>query len=97
MEEHRDESSEGSGSNPVESVNIQLVNALTRMTEFFEKHEAQIARLEQSNLKMADDVALKGFLKFNPLKFDGEPDEEKAERWMETLENIYAALKYIEK
>ena len=56
MEEHRDESSEGSGSNPVESVNIQLVNALTRMTEFFEKQETQIARLEQSNLETADDV-----------------------------------------
>ena len=36
------------------------------------------------------------FKKFNPLKFDGEPDEEKAERWMETLEDIYAALKYTE-
>ena len=66
------------------------------MTEFFEKQETRIARLEQLNLETTDDVALKGFKKFNPLKFDGEPDEEKAERWIETLEDIYAALKYTE-
>ena len=96
MEARGTELGEGFRSNPVENMNAQLVIALTQMTEFFEKQETRIARLEQSNLETADDVALKGFMKFNPLKFDGEPDEEKAERWMETLEDIYAALNYTE-
>ena len=87
---------EGSRGDPVENVNAQLVTALTRMTEYFEKQDARIGRLEQPILETAEDVALERFQKFSPPKFDGDPDEEKAERWMETLEDIYAALKYTE-
>ena len=85
---------EGSGSNPAGSVNAQLVITLTKMNEYFEKQEARIRILEQPNLETADDVALERFQKFHPLRFNGQPDEKKAERWMKTLDDICAALKY---
>ena len=53
---------------------------LTKITEYFEKQETRIGRLEQPNLETADDVALERFQKFHPPKFDGEPDEEKTKR-----------------
>ena len=86
----------GSGSTSVENLNAQLVIALTRMNEYFEKQDAQIGRLEQPILETVEDVALERFQKFSPPTFDGESNEEQAERWMETLEDIYAALKYTE-
>ena len=85
---------EGSGSNPAESVNAQLVIALTKMTEYFEKQEAQIGRLEQPILETADDVTLQRFQKFRPPTFNGEGGVDGAERWIETIEKIYRALKY---
>ena len=46
---------------------------------------------------VAEDVALERFQKLHPLKFDGETDVEKTERWRETLEDIYTAIEYTEK
>ncbi|XP_027156937.1 uncharacterized protein LOC113758127 [Coffea eugenioides] len=43
-----------------------------------------------------EDRALERFLKFNPLKFIGEPDPEIAENWLERMTNIFAALDYTE-
>ena len=93
METHGSELVEGSESNSTGNVNTQLVTAMTRMTEYF---EARIEKLEQPKLEATDDLALRRFQKLQPPKFDGEADVEKAENWMETLEDIYAALEYTE-
>ena len=66
MERQGREFGEGSGSNPAESVNAQLLAALTQMTEYFEKQDTRIGRLEQPILETADDVALERFQKFRP-------------------------------
>ena len=64
------------------------------MTEYFEKQDTQIGRQEQPILKTADDVALERLMKFHHPKFNGDPNEERAEKWIETIKAIYAALKY---
>ena len=46
MDRQGHEFGEGSGSTSIENVNAQLVTALTRMIEFFDKQDAQILRLE---------------------------------------------------
>ena len=64
------------------------------MTEYFEKQEAQIGRLEQPILETTDDVALQRFQKFRPPTFNGKGGVDEAEKWIETIEKIYRALKY---
>ena len=44
--------------------------------------------------KVPDDVALDRFQKFRPPIFNGEMGDEAAEKWIETVEKIYRALKY---
>nr|XP_027100386.1 uncharacterized protein LOC113719373 [Coffea arabica] len=45
---------------------------------------------------IGQDRALEIFQKFSPLKFLEGPDPEGAERWLETMINIFAALNYAE-
>ncbi|XP_027155386.1 uncharacterized protein LOC113755620, partial [Coffea eugenioides] len=45
---------------------------------------------------MGQDRALERFQKFSPPKFLGGSDPEGAERWLETMINIFAALNYTE-
>ncbi|XP_071901600.1 uncharacterized protein [Coffea arabica] len=45
---------------------------------------------------MGQDWALERFQTFSPPKFLGGPDPEVAERWLETMINIFAALNYAE-
>ena len=61
MEEHRNETETGSGSNQVKNVNAQLVTVLTRMTNYFEKQDTRIGKLEQPMLGTANDITLKRF------------------------------------
>ena len=44
----------------------------------------------------SEDRALERFQKFSPPKFLGEPDPDVAERWLEKMINIFAALHYTE-
>nr|XP_027067809.1 uncharacterized protein LOC113693473 [Coffea arabica] len=46
--------------------------------------------------EMGQDRALERFQKFSPRKFLGGPDPEVAERWLETMINIFATLNYTE-
>ncbi len=73
------------------------------MMDFMERQESRMERQENRNerrepntLEMSDDVALERFQKFHPSKFNGEVGEEEAERWMETMSDIYSALRYEE-
>ena len=91
MEGQGREMGEGQGNNPTDSVNMQLVATLTQLVEFFKRQETRVETIE-----IADDVALERFQKFGPPKFNGEANEEVAERWMDTMENIYAVLRYTE-
>ena len=61
MDKQRHEFGEGSESTSVENVNAQLIIALTRMTEYFEKQDTQIGKLEQPILEIAEDVTLERF------------------------------------
>ena len=45
---------------------------------------------------MGQDRALERFQKFSPPKFLGGPDPERAEKWLEVMINIFAALNYAE-
>ncbi|KAK4421796.1 hypothetical protein Salat_2130200 [Sesamum alatum] len=40
------------------------------------------------------DQALERFLRFQPPKFFGEPDDYKAESWLDETENIFKVLRY---
>ena len=44
--------------------------------------------------EVSDDVALEMFQKFRHPIFNGEMGDEGAEKWIETMEKIYRALKY---
>ena len=46
--------------------------------------------------KVPEDVALERFQKFHPPKFNGKGGEEIAEGWIESMNNIYDALRYSE-
>ena len=45
---------------------------------------------------MPNDMALERFQKFKPPTFDGEKEEEVAEKWLQSMEKIYLALNYSE-
>ena len=65
-----------------------LVQAFTKMTEVL---EGAVGR----QTKKTKDEALERFLKFQPPIFFGETDQDqKADLWMDQLEDIYAALQY---
>ena len=42
----------------------------------------------------AEDKQLARFLKFNPPKFKGEPDDQKAEFWLMEVEKVFKVLEY---
>ena len=48
----------------------------------------------KSTSEVPDDVALERFQKFRPPIFNEEMGDEAAEKWIETIEKIYRALKY---
>ena len=91
MEWQEHEFEEGQGRNPSDIVNAQLATALAQIAEYFKRQENRSEALETAN-----DVALERFQKFKPPKFNGEANEEMAERWMEAIEDIYTVLKYTE-
>ena len=68
-----------------------MATALAQIAEYFKRQENRSEALETAN-----DVALERFQKFKPPKFNGEANEEMAERWMEAIEDIYTVLKYTE-
>ncbi|KAL3511934.1 hypothetical protein ACH5RR_024651 [Cinchona calisaya] len=67
----------------------QMISAITRVTEVLERQN------RQGNANhLGEDGALECFLKFKPSEFVGEPDDEKAEAWIEHVESIFVTLKY---
>ncbi|XP_027156901.1 uncharacterized protein LOC113758067 [Coffea eugenioides] len=69
-----------------------MTNILARLVE----QQGQAPVNQPRDPKMGQDIALEGFQKFSPPKFLGELDPEVAERWLETMINIFAALNYAE-
>ena len=77
--------------------NHQLDSTLARMADISEDQRNKWNGNERMTNEVADDVALERFQKFKPLTFDGEKDEEVAEKWLVAMEKIYLALEYFEK
>ena len=78
-----------------------LESTLARMANYFERQEERQNRNGRNGgrvtpTEVSDDVALERFQKFKPPRFSGEMDEETAERWIESMEDIYETLNYSE-
>ncbi|CAA0808138.1 Unknown protein [Striga hermonthica] len=65
--------------------------AITQLMNFLQQHMAS-----NPNAPETHDRALERFLRFNPPTFLGEPDDAKAEYWLERIESIFAMLQYTE-
>ncbi|KAL3509489.1 hypothetical protein ACH5RR_028890 [Cinchona calisaya] len=63
-------------------------NDHTRLGEFRGKIIKEIKN------HLGEDGALECFLKFNPFEYVGEPNDEKAEAWIEHMGSIFVTLKY---
>ena len=74
--------------------NQQLDSTLARMTDFFDEQRNKWNENDRKTLEVPDDVALERFKKIRPPIFNGEMGDETAEKWIETIEKIYKALKY---
>ncbi|XP_027169556.1 uncharacterized protein LOC113769291 [Coffea eugenioides] len=70
----------------------QMTNILARLVE----QQGQTPVNQPRDPEMGQDRALERFQKFSPPKFLGGPDPEVAERWLETMINIFTALNYTE-
>ena len=70
----------------------QMTNILARLVE----QQGQTLVNQPRDPEMGQDRALERFQKFSPPKFLGGPDPEVAERWLEIMINIFAALNYVE-
>ena len=83
------EASNNNNNNPVLDLTI------ARMAEFFDDQiNRWNERGERAGVEVTDDMALERFQKFNPPKYNGEPGVETAEKWIESMEKIYKALRY---
>ena len=71
----------------------EMTNILTRLA----KQQGQAPVNQSRDPEIGEDRALERFQKFSPPKFLGGPDPERAERWLKTIINIFAALNYKEK
>ncbi|XP_071902691.1 uncharacterized protein [Coffea arabica] len=69
-----------------------MTNILARLVE----QQGQAPVNQPRDPEMGQYRALERFQKFSPPKFLGGPDPEVAERWLETMINIFAALNYAE-
>ena len=82
--------------------NAQVAAAIQRMTELLAhvvEHQGQnpINQLgNPGNHVEGEDRALERFQKFSPPKFLGGPDPDVAEKWLEKMIDIFAALHYTE-
>nr|XP_027120597.1 uncharacterized protein LOC113737588 [Coffea arabica] len=82
--------------------NIQVAAAIQRMTDLLAhvvEHQGQNPNSQPGNPGNhieGEDRALERFQKFSPLKFLGGPDPDVAERWLEKMIAIFAALHYTE-
>ena len=56
----------------------------------------QPANHGQDHEEIAEDKLLSRFLRFNPPRFKGEPDDRKAESWLSEVEKIFRVLNYTE-
>ena len=81
--------------------NHDLESTLARMANYFERQEERQNGNGRNGervipTEVPDDVALERFQKFKPPRFSGEMDEETAERWIESMEDICETLNYSE-
>ena len=67
-----------------------MTNILARLVE----QQGQAPVNQPWDLNRGQDRALEKFQKFFPPKFLGGPNLEAAERWLESIINIFAALNY---
>ena len=96
------ETSSGPNPEPRVDPNVQIAAAMQQMTNLL----AQVVQQQGQNPNPnpgnpgnhveSDDRALERFQKFAPPKFIGEPDPDVAERWLEKMVDIFAALHYTE-
>ncbi|CDP17653.1 unnamed protein product [Coffea canephora] len=70
----------------------QMTNILARLVE----QQGQAPVNQPRDPEIGQDRALERFQKFFPPKFLRGPDPEEAERWLETMINIFAVLNYVE-
>ncbi|XP_027150353.1 uncharacterized protein LOC113750591 [Coffea eugenioides] len=70
----------------------QMTNILARLVE----QQGQAPVNQPRDPEIGEDRALERFQKFSPPKFLEGPNPEVAERWLETMINIFAALNYTE-
>ena len=82
---------EGESSN---NNNQQLDSTLARMAKFFDEQRIRWNGGGRAGAKVTNDLASERFQKFNSPKYDGEPSVEVAEKWIESIEKIYKALRY---
>ncbi|KAL0283216.1 UNVERIFIED_CONTAM: hypothetical protein Sradi_7236900 [Sesamum radiatum] len=64
---------------------------LATLQQFFQYTQGQTP---QATAIPATDQALERFLRFQPPKFLGEPDDYKAESWLDEIEKIFKVLRY---
>ncbi|XP_071923195.1 uncharacterized protein [Coffea arabica] len=69
-----------------------MTNILARLVE----QQGQVPVNQPRDPEIGEDRALERFQKFSPSKFLGGTDPKVAERWMETMINIFAVLNYTE-
>ena len=101
MSEANGERADKQESNQVANNNHDLESTLARMANYFEWQEERHNGNSRNGGRVAptdvlDDVALEQFQKFKPPRFSREMDEETAERWIESMEDIYETLNYSE-
>ena len=83
------------GENSVQGENNHVLEStLARMTNYFERQEGGFDRGERFPEEVPNDVALERFHKFRPPRFNGTGGEEKAEKWIDAMNDIYDALQY---
>ena len=81
---------------------VQIAATVQQMTDLLAhvvQHQGQPPVQQSGNpghLVEGEDRALERFQKFSPPKFLGGPDPDVAERWLEKMINIFAALHYSE-
>ena len=95
MAKSGDEHNEGHD-NIYDGNNHQLELTLAKMANYFERQEERFDRGDRIMTEVPEDVALERFQKFRPPKFNGKGGEEIAEGWIESMNDIYDALRYFE-
>ena len=64
------------------------------MASYFERQEDRVNDRGWYSMEVPNDVTLERFHKFRPPKFSGAGGEESAERWIDTINDIYKVLQY---